>query len=90
MTDANAYDELLKEICVELGVCGSTVDGQALHIDMLIPHHGTLTAHEFVQCVFQAEGMDHKGASAMKFAGLLRDTFIRHMGGETANAALLR
>jgi hypothetical protein len=90
MNAKSAYDALLHEICVGLGFCGSVVNGQPLHVDQLIPEHGAVTADQFVEWVFRAEGMDSDKEGMLKHAASLRDAFVRHMGSEAVDARLLK
>ena len=86
------YDALMHEVCVVWGFCGCLKDGEALHVDLLIPPNGPVTADQFVEWVFLADGMNpnvdverwrpHKDA--------IRAAFIEHMGAEEVDAANLR
>jgi len=58
MKSKSAYNALLNEICVGLGFCGSIVDGEPQHVDKFIPDQGTVSADEFVDWVFMAEGWE--------------------------------
>src|SRR5205809_6607719 len=80
MNDKSAYDALLHEICVGLGFCGSVVNGQPQHVGQFIPEHGPVSADQFAELVFRAEGMDLDGEGARKRAGSIRDAFVRYMG----------
>lgn len=53
-----AYDDLRRHICVQLGFCGSIKDGKPLHVDDLIPSEGVITADQFAELTFIAEGLD--------------------------------
>ena len=55
-TRMNAYEELLEEICVGKGFCGSSLDGQPTQVDFHIPKSGIVTAEQFVDWIFEAEG----------------------------------
>jgi len=90
MTRKSAYDSLLEEVCVGLGFCGSVVDGKPLHVDMFVPQNGSVGADEFVDWLFQAEGWDPTEPDALKHRDSLRDAFIRHMGGESVDAQILK
>ncbi|HYD28581.1 hypothetical protein [Brevundimonas sp.] len=76
-----AFDNLLEEVCVRLGFCGSVVDGQPLHVDHFLPEFGVLTAEEFADALFKAEGWDPDGSEAKTFRSSVREAFVRHMGG---------
>jgi hypothetical protein len=45
-----------------------------------------VSADQFVNSVFRAEGMDADGEDALKHAHRLRDVFVRHMGVEVVDA----
>ena len=85
-----AYDALLHEVCVRLGFCGSVVDGEPLHVDQFVPESGPVSADQFVNWVFRAEGMDPDGADALKHAHSLREAFVRRMGVEVVDAVVLK
>jgi hypothetical protein len=83
------YDALMHEVCVGWGYCGCMKDGQPLHVDLFIPAEGPVTADQFVEWVFLADNTNpnlmpdtHRKA--------LRQAFLRHMGGETVDAKLLK
>ncbi len=92
MTSNAAYDALMHEICVGLGFCGCIKDDRPLHVDLFIPASGPVTADQFVEWVFLADGMnprsEYKGWKDTK--DKLRQAFVRHMGAEEADAAQLR
>ncbi len=92
MGQASAFDALLTDICVRMGWCGSNVDGERRHLDVLIPEAGPITADQFVRWVFEAEGVpaDAEPNRWQEQQGALRAAFVRHMGGETVDAALLK
>lgn len=54
----SAYDNLLEEVCVRLGFCGSIVDGQPVHVDQFLPEDGVLTNEAFADALFKAEGWE--------------------------------
>ena len=85
-----AYDRLLNEVCVRLGFCGSVVNGEPLHVDMLLPKHGTISASDWVDAVLKAEGFDPNDASAHQYRRSIRDAFIRHLGADKVDLQLLR
>jgi hypothetical protein len=86
MSDASAYDRLLEEVCVELGFCGAIVDAKPLHVDQFVPDQGSVSADEFVDWVFKAEGWNPSAREAQEYRLSLREAFIRHMGGEAVDA----
>ena len=83
------YDALLHDVCVRLGFCGSVVNGEPLHVDRFVPTLGRVSADQFVEWVFRAEGMDPQDAVAMKHAHSLREAFVRHMGSDVVDARAL-
>lgn len=90
MEQKSPYDALLHEVCVGLGFCGDVVDGKPLHVDQFIPNNGRVSADQFVEWVFRAEGMDPNEPDAIKHASSLRDAFVRHMGGDIVDACNLK
>jgi hypothetical protein len=92
MTQKPRYNALMHEVCVEKGWCGSIVDDEPSHVDHFIPESGPVTADQFVNWLFQAEGVDpyadlHKW---QKHKEGLRDAFIRHMGSDLVDASALK
>ena len=90
MNDKSAYNALLNEVCVGLGFCGSVVDGQPLHVDQFVPEHGAVSADQFVEWVFRAEGWSPEEGAASSHAAELRKAFVRHMGAEAVDARQLK
>jgi hypothetical protein len=90
MNDKSSYNALLDEICGDLGFCGSVVDGQPLHVDHFIPEQGIVSADEFVDWVFRAEGWSSSDGAASSHAAILRKAFVRHMGAEAVDAEQLK
>lgn len=91
VTTKSGYDALMYHVCVDLGFCGSVV-GVPLHVDMFIPETGTVTADQFVDWLFQAEGVGPTADPQRleKHRKILRDAFVLHMGSETVDAASLK
>jgi hypothetical protein len=85
------YEALLHEICVGQGWCGSFIE-KPLHVDDFIPETGPVTADQFIDWVFQAEGIDLTSPDTwwLKHAPALRDAFVRHMGGDVVDASELK
>ena len=90
MDQKSDYDALLDEVCVGFGFCGSVVDGKPLHVDQFIPERGRVSADQFVEWLFRAEGMDPAEPDAIKHATNLREAFVRHMGGDIVDARDLK
>ncbi len=83
-----AYTHLLQTVCVDLGYCGSVVDGKPRHVDDFIPANEPVTADQFVDWVFKAEGIDPLlGERSYKRA--IREAFIKHMGADVVDAGKL-
>jgi len=87
MERSSAYDRLLQQVCIGLGYCGSVIDGEPSHVDMFIPEEGPVTADEFVEWVFRAEGLEAAGGEHSR---QIREAFVQHMGGEVVEARLLK
>jgi hypothetical protein len=77
----------MQEVCVGMGYCGSVVGGEPRHVDMYIPDSGPVSADQFVEWVFLAEGLDAFGSS---HADGMRKAFIKHMGSEVVDAQMLK
>jgi hypothetical protein len=71
-------------ICT-FGFGGSAVDGQPRHVDMFIPAKGPLTADDFANAVFEAEGATLEGCR-----GQLHAAFRRYMRADVVEANLIR
>ena len=92
VTAQPGYDSLMREVCAVWGFCGCMKQGQALHVDLIIPPSGPVTADQFVDWVFLADNLNpnlqperwerHKAA--------IKAAFVQHMGGETVDARELR
>lgn len=90
MEQKTPYEALQHEVCVGLGFCGSVVDGEPLHVDKFIPDQGTVSADQFVDWVFKAEGWDPTENDALKHRASLRSAFVKHMGAEAVDAQILK
>jgi hypothetical protein len=86
------FDVLMNEVCVDIGWCGRTIDGHPSHATDYIPESGPVTADQFVDWLFLADGMDPSGdlAKWQKHKDRLRDAFVRHMGSQVVDASLLK
>jgi hypothetical protein len=86
------YNALMYDVCVGLGWCGGIVDGQPSHVDDLIPEAGPVSAEQFVEWLFQAEGLDPSSEPAKwkKHKDSLREAFVRHMGADVVEASALK
>jgi len=73
------------------GYCGSLQDGGFLHVTNFIPKQGQVTAEQFVDWLFIAEGNNWLGnAMAMRHRETLRQFFIVHMGSDVVDARRLQ
>lgn len=81
-----AYDNLLEELCVRFGFCGSVVDDQPRQVDQFFPNSSKLTDEEFADALFKSEGWDPDGPDARKFRPSVCAVFVRHMGGTKIDA----
>jgi len=90
MEQKSPYEALQHEICVGLGFCGSVIDGKPSHVDSFIPERGSVSADQFVEWVFLAEGMDPAEDDATKHAASLREAFVKNMGGDIVDASRLK
>jgi hypothetical protein len=86
------YNALMDEVCIGRGWCGGIVNGQPSHVDDFIPESGPVTADQFVDWLFMADGMDpnEDPSKWQKHKQGLPDAFIRHMGHDVVDASLLK
>ena len=85
------FDTLMNAVCVGHGYCGSLQDGGFLHVTDFIPKRGQVTAEQFVDWLFMAEGSSWVGnTTAMRHRETLRQYFILHMGGGAVDARKLQ
>jgi len=83
----------MKEVCVGHGWCGGVVNGKPCHVDHFIPDVGTVTADQFVEWLFAADGYDPELEPADRVQNhrtRLRALFIQHMGSESVDASALK
>jgi hypothetical protein len=85
----SAYDDLQHHICVELGFCGSAKDGLPLHVDDLIPSKGVITADQFAELVFLAEGLDSRN-DPKQLKAAIKAAFVSLLGSQTVEVTALR
>ena len=90
MNRKSAYDTLLNEVCVDLGFCGSVANGEPLHVDQFIPECGPVSADQFVDWIFRAEGINPDGEDCRRHAASIREAFVRHMGSDVVDALAVR
>lgn len=86
------YDALMHDVCARMGWCGVVVDGKPLHVNDFIPNSGLVTADQFVDWLFRAEGMDpnSKPEQWRRHKEALKAAFIKHMGSDIVDAKALR
>ena len=80
-----AYVRLMEHVS-GMGYCGSVVDGEPRHVDDYIPPSGVVSADQFVEWLFLAEGLDHRGSS---HADETRKAFVTIMGSDVVDASRL-
>jgi len=86
------FDRLMDEVCPRWGFCGCIKDEQELHVTLLIPPEGPVTADQFVEWLFLADNLNPNCPSpetTAQKAGL-REAFVRHMGADVVSASELR
>ncbi len=71
------YIELLNEVCVSFGFCGSVVDGRPLHVDLFLPNSGAVSADAFADALFRAERLDPDGS---RLTSIVRASVKRSCG----------
>lgn len=91
MSEQVAFDALMHEVCVERGWCGSVVGGEPSHVTDFLPESGEVTADQFVMWLFAADGIDPSNDPArwQTHYDVLREAFVRHMGGDRAEVERL-
>ncbi|MCA3696946.1 hypothetical protein [Aquidulcibacter sp.] len=92
MENGLGFDALMHEVSVDLGWSGGMVDGQSSHVTDYIPESGPVTADQFVDWLFLADGIDpsEDPSKWQKQTDRLRDAFVRHMGSQVVDASLLK
>lgn len=89
MKRSSGYNTLMGEVCTDMGFCGGVVNGRPLHVDMFVPASGPVTADQFVAWLLEAEGMTRLD-EVKRHKAALRTAFVRHMGSEVVDAAMLK
>ncbi|MFM1976237.1 MAG: hypothetical protein RL145_1083 [Pseudomonadota bacterium] len=92
MENGLGFDALMHEVSVDLGWSGGMVDGKSSHVTDYIPESGPVTADQFVDWLFLADGIDpaEDPSEWQKQKDRLRDAFFRHMGSQVVDASLLK
>ena len=82
----------MRDVCVGHGWCGGLADGKPSHVDDYVPESGTVSADQFVEWLFEADGYDpaDRPDQTARFRDDLREVFIEHMGAEQVDASLLK
>ena len=79
-----AYDNLIDELCVKYGWCGSRIDGKFKHVDDFVPKSGYLIADDFAVWVILADGEDPEGdrSNSRGWKAKIKQVFIKHLGNK--------
>ena len=81
----------MRAVCVGYGYCGSLRDEGFIHVTDFIPDRGRVTAEQFVDWLFIADGDQwNRSPSAMLMREELRNCFIGYMGSDVVYAHELR
>jgi hypothetical protein len=84
-------ETLMYAICVNHGFCGGLHGEKFVRATDFVPPRGTVTADDFVDWIFLAEGVRWLGDPvAMRYRERLRSHFIAHMGSSIVDARRLR
>ena len=90
--ERRGYDRLMHILCVDLGFCGCIKHERPMHVDLLIPPEGPVTADQFVDWVFLADDLnpnsEKENGQPLKTA--IRTAFVECMGAEVVDASRLR
>ena len=90
MPNARDFDGLMRAVCVGYGFCGSLQDDGFEHVSDYFPERGQVTAEQFIDWLFMAEGEPtHHGPRRMLMREKLRTCFIGYMGSDVINAKKL-
>ena len=86
------YNSLMHEVCVGRGWCGGIVNDKPSHVDDFIPETGPVSAEQFIEWLFQADGVDPSSEPTKwaKHKNALREAFVRHMGADVIDASALK
>ncbi|MFT4253871.1 MAG: hypothetical protein QM608_15475 [Caulobacter sp.] len=84
-----AYQRLMWDLCVGRGWCGSTVNGEPLHVDDLLPGSGVITAEAFAKLVLQADDCSMDWPPAARFLRQIEARFVEHMGSASIDVRAL-
>lgn len=86
------YDDLLDELCVGQGWCGSKQDGKFLHVDDFIPDEGTVSADQFAEWVILADSEDPNSevCKERRWKEKIIEIFKKCMGADEVDCTLLK
>ncbi|HWU96313.1 MAG TPA: hypothetical protein VN029_12000 [Sphingomonas sp.] len=86
------YHALMHDVCAGRGWCGGIVNGEPSHVDYFIPEAGPVSADQFVDWLFLAEGIDPSDEPDKwrEHREGLRQSFIQHMGADVVDASALK
>jgi len=88
MAKPNKYDGLIYELCVGLGWCGWSENGERRHINDYIPSEGFVTADQFAVWVVEADFCDPVSPDAIRrWLPRIKEAFIKHMGAEKVHVS---
>lgn len=92
MAAQTGYDALMQEVCVGWGFCGCVKRGTPLHVSLIIPPGGPVTADQFVDWVFLADNLNPNSQPERwrRHKDAIRAAFVHHMGSEVVDARQLR
>lgn len=92
MGGSKNYNSLMHEVCVQRGWCGGIVDDKPSHVEDFIPATGTVSAAQFVDWLFLADGVDPNEAPEkwQSHKDGLVAAFVRHMGADVVEASRLK
>ena len=92
MMERRGYDQLMHILCADLGFCGCIKHERPMHVDLLIPPEGPVTADQFVEWVFLADDMNPNSEAErwQPHKAAIRTAFVECMGADTVDASRLR
>ncbi|GGY36088.1 hypothetical protein GCM10007148_00240 [Parvularcula lutaonensis] len=56
VAERSPFGQLMRRLCPDLGLCGTVRRGKPLHVSMLIPREGRISADEFACLAILADG----------------------------------
>jgi hypothetical protein len=84
------FDQLLWVTCVKYGCCGCPKGNSFLHVTMLIPSEGLVSADNFADWALLADDVNPNSEDKSGSREGIRAAFIEIMGSEWVDAKLLR